>query len=304
MSAQGRPAAPDVEAGTARAQLALALVEAVEALVCVIDGEGRLLLTNPALQRFAGQDAGALLGQRFWDVWVAPEDVALAAQAVRLAIESGRAHPQEGDWLTGDGERRRVTVRSTVLRDEHGVPYAIACVGMDVSDDRAREARLRQQTRTDLLTGVASRGALFDTLKANLGVEDGEGVGLLFCDLDQFKTVNDEHGHGVGDRVLAEAAGRLAEVAGADHLVARLGGDEFVILCPHGDAERLRLLATDVVAHVGRPFDGPDGPLVVGVSVGVAVGRPGEPADDVIARADRAMYGAKSHQRRRRPRPS
>ena len=300
MSERGGPAPSTVAAASARAQLALAFVEAVEALMCVIDGEGRILLTNPALQRFTGQDAEALLGRRFSEVWVAPEDVALADQAVRLAIESGVAHPQEGDWLTGSGERRRVTMRNTVLHDQDGTPYAIACVGLDVSDDRAREARLRHQTRTDLLTGVASRGALFDALAVQLGSR--EGCGLLFCDLDQFKTVNDEYGHGTGDRLLVEAAARLVDVAGEDHLVARFGGDEFVIVCPHVDEERLRSLAEDVVAQVGRPFPGPDGPLRIGVSVGIAVGLPGEPVDDVIARADRAMYGAKSHQRRRAPR--
>ncbi len=300
MSERRGPAPSALAAASARAQLALAFVEAVEALMCVIDSEGRILLTNPALQRFTGQDADTLLGQRFSDVWVAPEDVALAQQAVRLAIESGVAHPQEGDWLTGSGERRRVTMRNTVLHDQVGVPYAIACVGMDVSDDRAWEARLRHQTLTDLLTGVASRGALFDALTVHLGSRDG--CGLLFCDLDQFKTVNDEYGHGTGDRLLVEAAARLVDVAGEDHLVARFGGDEFVIVCSHVDTDRLRALAEDVAVQVGRPFPGPDGPLRIGVSVGIAVGLPGEPVDDVIARADRAMYGAKSHQRRRAPR--
>ncbi|WP_104524297.1 GGDEF domain-containing protein [Blastococcus atacamensis] len=302
MSAQ-EGAGPPTVAEAAQVHLAHVFVEAVEALLCIVDADGRILLTNPALQRFTGQSAEALLGRPFWDVWVAPEDVALAEQAVRLAVESGRAHPQEGDWLTGAGERRRVTMRNTVLRDEDGVPFAVASVGLDVTDDRAREARLHKQTRTDLLTGVASRGALFDALNARLG-SGGDGVGLLFCDLDRFKSVNDEYGHGMGDRVLAEAAARLSEVAGPDHLVARLGGDEFVILCQHRDEECLRRLSEGVVAHLARPYDGPEGPLVVGVSVGLGVGSPGDAADEVIARADRAMYGAKSHQRRRQPRPS
>jgi len=289
-------------AASPQVRLSLALIEAVEALLCVVDADGRILLTNPALQRFTGQDDDALLGRCFWNVWVAPEDRGLAEQSVRLAIEDGQAHPQEGDWMTGGGERRRVTMRNTVLVDVDGVPYAIACVGMDVSDDRAREARLRHQTRTDLLTGVASRGALFDALTALLASEGAEGCGLLFCDLDHFKKVNDQYGHGMGDQLLVEAANRLTDVAGVDHLVARFGGDEFVIVCPHADEARLRSLADDVVARVGRPFPGPEGPLRIGVSVGVAVGRPGELVDDVIARADRAMYGAKSHQRRRAPR--
>ena len=299
MTAQGGQAS---SAGPTQDRLAQDFLNAVEALLCVVDRDGRILLTNPALQRFTGQDAATLLGQRFWDVWVVPEDAALAEQALHLAIESGRAYPQEGDWLTVEGERRRVTMRNTVLHDDDGVPYGIACVALDVTDDRAREARLRHQTRTDLLTGVANRGALFDALHAELGNPDGNGCGVLFCDLDQFKTVNDEYGHATGDRLLAEAAARLADVAGPEHLVARFGGDEFVIVCPLGDEERLRRLADRVVAEVGQPFPGPEGPLTIGVSVGMAIGRPGEPVDGVIGRADRAMYGAKSSLRRRKPR--
>ncbi|TFV48897.1 diguanylate cyclase [Blastococcus sp. TF02A_35] len=300
MSAQVGPA-PDA-GRPSQARLVHDFVEAVEALLCVVGADGRVLFANPALQLFTGRTAEELVGQRFWEVWVAPEDAALAAHAVRSAIESGRAHPQEGDWIAAGGGRRRVTMRNTVLRDQDGRPYAIACVGLDVTDDRAREARLRQQTRTDPLTGVANRGALFDALKVRLRAEEPNGCGLLFCDLDEFKAVNDLHGHATGDRLLVEAAGRLAEVAGPDHLVARFGGDEFVILCPHADEQELRALSARVAVRLSAPFPGPEGSLRVGVSVGAAIGRPGEPADDVVARADRAMYGAKSHQRRRRPR--
>ncbi|MGY1916973.1 GGDEF domain-containing protein [Blastococcus sp. SYSU DS0973] len=297
MKAQGG-SAQQGEAGPAllQVQMAHAFVQAVDALLCIIDAEGRIVLANPALQRFTGRDDDALVGRRFVDVWVTPADVPYAEDAVRLAIASGKAHPQEADWIDARGELRRVTMRNTVLLDDDGRPYGIACVGLDVTDDRAREARLHEQTRTDLLTGVANRGALFDMLAVQLG---SGGCGVLFCDLDDFKTVNDEYGHGVGDRLLAEAATRLVEVAGADHLVARFGGDEFVILSPRSDEQELADLSRRVVARLGVPFPGPDGPLVIGVSVGLAVGHPDEAADDVIARADRAMYGAKSSQRRR-----
>ncbi|WP_233491275.1 sensor domain-containing diguanylate cyclase [Blastococcus sp. TBT05-19] len=296
-----RPSAVTVQE---QAHLAHAFVQAVEALLCIVGPDGRVLFANPALERFTGRDAADLLGRRFWDVWVVPEDVALAEHAVATAIESGKAHPQEGDWIAAGGERRRVAMRNTVLHDDDGRAYAIACVGIDVTADRAREAVLRHQTRTDPLTGVANRGALFDALSARLADEGAPGCGLLFCDLDDFKRVNDVHGHGVGDRLLAEAAARLAEVAAPEHLVARFGGDEFVIFCPDADEEGLRALATRVAVRLGAPFQGPEGALRVGVSVGAAIGRPGEPADEVIARADRAMYGAKSHQRRREPRSS
>jgi cyclic di-GMP phosphodiesterase Gmr len=274
-----------------------AFVEATDALVCITDGAGRILLVNRALERFTGRAADDLHGQWFWDVFVVPEHVVLAQDAVERAMTTGTAHPQEGDWLTGDGERRRVAMRNTVLADDDGLPYALACVGLDVTDDRRREELLHQRAQTDLLTGIANRGALFDALRRRL--EEGPGCALLFCDLDQFKEVNDEHGHAVGDRILAEVAGRLVGLTGPEDLVARFGGDEFVILCPTLDEAALADLVQRVAAEVGRPFPGPEGPLSIGVSVGIAIGRAGESGDELIGRADRAMYGVKTHQRRR-----
>ena len=277
-----------------------AFVEATEALVCIMDGAGRILLANRALQEFTGRAADELHGQWFWDVFVAPEHVVLAQDAIERAMASGTAYPQEGDWVTGDGERRRVAMRNTVLTDDEGLPYGIACVGLDVTDDRRREDLLHQRAQTDLLTGIANRGALFEALNRRLA--EGPGCALLFCDLDQFKEINDGHGHAVGDRILAEAATRLAAVTGPGDLVARLGGDEFVILSPDQDEGALSALVQRVVAEIGRPFPGPEGPLRLGVSVGIAIGQAGESPDELIGRADRAMYGAKTHQRRRAPR--
>jgi diguanylate cyclase (GGDEF)-like protein/PAS domain S-box-containing protein len=291
-STQGIPS----EAGGRADELTTAFVEATEALLCVVDGAGRILLANPALQRFTGRSAEQLLGSFFWDVYVVPDERDLARDAVTRAMASGIAAPQEGDWITADGERRRVSMRNTVLRDDAGVPYAIGCVGVDVTEDRRREAQLHLRAQTDLLTGLANRGALFDALRARL--VEGGGCALLFCDLDGFKGINDEHGHSVGDRMLAEVALRLAEVAGPGELVSRLGGDEFVVLCAGRPDEDLDALAERVVERIRAPFPGPKGPMSIGVSVGIAVSRPGDTADDLIGRADRAMYGVKSHPHR------
>src|SRR5918995_1717800 len=266
-------------------QLLRDFVYASDALLCIVDGDGRILLSNPALQRFTARSADELLGEAFWDVYVVPEHAALSRDAVARAMATGVAHPQEDDWLTGAGERRRVAMRNTVLRDDQGRPYAVGCVGLDVTDDRRREALLHRGAQTDLLTGIANRGALFDALRARL--DDGPGCALLFCDLDRFKAVNDEHGHAVGDALLTEMARRMSDLAGPGDLVARFGGDEFVILCHAGDERDLQALAERVVTVVSEPFAGPQGPLSIGVSVGVAVGRPGDTADELISRADR-----------------
>lgn len=278
-----------------------ALAAATDALVVVVDERCRILLANPALQRFTGRSARELVGQPFWAVYVVPEHVDLARDAVARAIATGQAHPQEGDWLTGTGERRRVTMRNTVLVDEAGRPFAVACVGLDVTDDRRREDQLSRRARTDGLTGIANRAALFEELHRNLA--EGPGCAVLFCDLDQFKGVNDEFGHAAGDRLLADVAMRLVAAVGPDHLVGRFGGDEFLVICSGADETSLSELSDRITAAVAVPFAGPAGPLSVGVSVGVAVGWAGDTADELIARADQAMYGVKTHQRRRNTRP-
>jgi PAS domain S-box-containing protein len=173
------------EPGLLADQLLRDLVDASDTLLCIVDGGGRILFSNPALQRFTGRAGEELTGLRFWDVFVVPEHVALSQDAVARAMATGTAHPQEGDWLTGAGERRRVAMRNTVLRDGDGRPYAIGCLGLDVTDDRRREEQLHLRAQTDLLTGVANRGALFDALRARL--DGGLGCALLFCDLDGFQ---------------------------------------------------------------------------------------------------------------------
>ncbi|MGY1733872.1 GGDEF domain-containing protein [Geodermatophilus sp. SYSU D01045] len=280
-------------------RLAHEFVEGTDALVCVVDADGRVLLANPALQRFTGRPADGLVGTLFWDVWVVPEHRELARDAVERAIATGRAHPQEGAWLTADGSRRLISMQNNVLTGADGRPYAVACVGIDVTDQRRREAVLSERARTDRLTGILNRGALFEELAHCLDPAAGRDCGVLFCDLDGFKVVNDVHGHAVGDAVLVEVAARFRAEAGSDGVVGRFGGDEFVVLCPGRDEAELADLAAAVRERVGAPVPTAAGPVVVGVSVGGAVGRPGAAPDEVIARADRAMYGAKTRQRRR-----
>ena len=279
-------------------ELPAAFVEGTAALVSIVDSRGRLLFANPALQRFTGRTGTDLVGRLFWEVYVVPEDVGRARTAVTQGLSTGQDFSAEGDWLDGDGRRRRVAMHVNVLVDGDRRPYAVACIGLDVTEQRLREAQLHARAHTDVLTGAGNRTVLFDALRRHLD-PDGGGCGLLFCDLDGFKAVNDQHGHATGDQLLVDVAARLAELVGPGDLVARFGGDEFVLLCPQADAPALAALAARIETRVQEPFSGPAGPLRIGISIGCSLGRPGDSADDVVARADRGMYGVKV---RRRPR--
>jgi diguanylate cyclase (GGDEF)-like protein len=155
-------------------------------------------------------------------------------------------------------------------------------------------AELRELSRRDELTGVLNRRAFNEVLAASLAATGAEeSVALVLVDLDEFKSVNDRHGHLAGDAVLREVAARLESCAGG-HPVFRLGGDEFAVVVG-GDAaataEAVRRLETDLRQ---LELELPGGRIVQAASIGVASTN-GERAlpEDLLREADHAMYAAK-----------
>ncbi|GAA2719143.1 GGDEF domain-containing protein [Cellulomonas aerilata] len=295
------PAAPVIPADPAvpadPRDLLWAVVQATDTLVVVVGTDGRALLVSPSMTRTTGWTEADLLARPHWEVFVAPEDRENARDAHDRAIGLGYAFPQEGDWLDREGGRRRVSMISTVVRDATGRPFAVAFVARDVTEQRRAEAALRRRADTDPLTGLDNRARLFEALGAVLADPAAGGCGLLFCDLDGFKQVNDAHGHHVGDDLLVEVATRLRRIAGPGDAVARLGGDEFVVLSPGADPASLAVLAERVERELSRPVALPTGVVRVGVSVGTAVGAPGSDADALVRSADRGMYRVKTARR-------
>jgi diguanylate cyclase (GGDEF)-like protein/PAS domain S-box-containing protein len=278
---------------TPAGELRAAIVEATTALVMLVDSRGAILLVNPALERFLGRPESELLGRPFWEVHVVPEDVLRAQEAVSAAVTGGASFADEGDWVRADGTRRRVSMQNSVVTDDAGRPCAIATVAIDVTEQRQREALVQRRATTDSLTGTWNRGVLFDALQEHLAPGTGRGCALLFCDVDDFKAVNDQHGHARGDQLLIEVADRLLEFAGPDDLVARFGGDEFVMLVPDVDDSQLEALVSRVHARMQAPLLTATGPLPLSLSIGSAHGRPGEDPDHLLASADRSMYSRK-----------
>jgi diguanylate cyclase (GGDEF)-like protein len=165
-----------------------------------------------------------------------------------------------------------------------GVAMLVAAVG----SLRRRLEALGHEAETDPLTGLANRRALDRALER----QAGRAVAALVVDIDHFKLVNDRHGHGAGDRVLRELAGRLAGSVRDGDLVARSGGEEFVVLLPNGKESAAAMVAHRIVASArARPFALREGELPVTVSVGYSVGPAGP---ELLRRADEALYAAKA----------
>ncbi|HYD08745.1 MAG TPA: sensor domain-containing diguanylate cyclase [Acidimicrobiales bacterium] len=179
------------------------------------------------------------------------------------------------------------------LTSHAGVGGRVANIAITLTDvtNRVRaEADLNRRASHDELTGLPNRAAIIDTLGVLLAARPDD-VTVVYCDLDGFKLVNDRLGHAVGDRVLAHVASVLRGAVREGDLVGRIGGDEFVFVCESLDDGELAELRDRVAACLGGA-EMPDAPHVT-ASLGVARGRIGDTARDILHRADVAMYAAK-----------
>ena len=233
---------------------------------------------------------------------VHPDDLLLArtmlAQAVGQPGERAdaelRLRRSDGAWL-----RLASTVTAIEAEGRSGDRGVRILSAVDVTAERDARDQAVQQASTDALTGLASRRAIraaIDDAHGRLRSQPGghdRGV-LAFVDLDGFKLVNDSFGHGVGDRLLMRVADRLRVLAGTGCTIGRLSGDEFAVLNPARAASDQAAFGQQVLAALLgiEQLDGHD--LHVSASVGVAGLRVEGDTDELLRRADLAMYRAKA----------
>jgi diguanylate cyclase (GGDEF)-like protein len=178
------------------------------------------------------------------------------------------------------------------------VRFIATTIALDVEN-----VRLHRVAVTDPLTGAYNREFLMARLPQEIeaALERDRSLSVAMIDVDHFKHVNDQYGHGIGDVVLAEVARRLRSAIRAGDLLVRYGGEEFLAVLPKADAGRAWEVGERMRQRVcERAFDVGDGlALLLRISVGIAQWRMGENMADLIERADVALYGAKDRGRNR-----
>ena len=169
------------------------------------------------------------------------------------------------------------------------VPLVMLRIARLAAQRRAAEKELRRLATIDGLTGLPNRVACLADLTTALA-ERPAGLAVIFCDLDGFKALNDRLGHAAGDALLVAVSRWLRADIRTEERVYRLGGDEFVIVCPGGAVEAI---AARIRSLVTQPIPVGAGDVRIGVSAGVAHAVPGDTTDELMVRADLAMYEAK-----------
>lgn len=251
---------------------------------------GTVLDCNEAMARMIGRPRESLIGINMFQ-FVAPESVDAISQAVQAGIEKS----YEATILRADGSRIAVELTGKQMVFD-GVVHRMTVI-RDITDRKEAEARIQFLAHHDTLTQLPNRLMMMDRLEHMLATakRHAKMVGVLFIDLDNFKTVNDSLGHHAGDELLKRVASRIQSCLRAADMVARLGGDEFlVVVSDLAMAEDVVPVAEKLLQAVSETFSIEGHLIQVSPSIGISVfPRDGQDRDALIKNADAAMYHAK-----------
>lgn len=273
-----------------------AMVEHSTDAVVLADSTGRINYASPGLRTMLGHDPDRWIGRPVTDL-VVPGDFEVFRHELQRVVEQGSGATIEVDASLAhvDGQQRKATIVVANLVGGNPVDGVVVTI-RDVTEQRNLERQLSHRAFHDELTGLANRALFLDRMDHALRIarSDADPVIVLFVDLDDFKSVNDNLGHAAGDQVLTSIADKIRRAAGSGDTAARLGGDEFALLLEdRGGIERAIDVAERLLDSMHDPITVGAGDVVVLASVGVAVANSGMSTTSVLRDADIAMYEAK-----------
>lgn len=290
------------EAALQEKQRAESYLSIAQPAIVAIDRETRITLVNNSAMRLLGRQRAELLGRDWVEVLGVETDRTRLRSIHRALIAEEYADmPTFETRVRGsDGDTRVIDWRSALIRGNDGSVHGILCSGDDITERVAAEEKLRYLASHDPVTGLNNRSWLLEHFPGAMARARRQAslLAVLFIDLSGFKQINDGYGHACGDTTLAATAKRLTKCVRESDAVTRMGGDEFVVLLEDaGDAEAVARIAEKILRAIAEPLHFEGGAVAVSASIGIALfPDDGETADELLSKADAAMYLAKRDQ--------
>ena len=280
-------------------QRLFAFLEYANDLIQMNAPDGRFIYANRAWLRAFGYEKKDLAGLSLSDL-VHPDSLPALLQEFRRVLTRGESGSLDALCLSRDGSEINLEGNlSCSLRGKE--PVAVWAICRDVTKRRRADERLYRMAHHDVLTDLPNRQLFMDRLQQLRGMAHRADslVGVLYLDLDRFKSVNDTLGHAVGDRLLQAAAARLTGSVRETDTVARLGGDEFVIALGNlRDAQGAETVARKLLKALCAPYQIDSHELLVSTSIGISIyPEDGHELADLLEKADSALYCAKEQGR-------
>lgn len=261
-------------------------------IVMQIDLAGTIKYISPSCQTMLGYQSSFFLGKSIFEQ-IHPDDITATSTDFQQTVTTGapvaaqfRVRHADGHWVWAEG------VAKSVIDDRGNILGAVACC-RDITSRKRVEQQLKYQAVRDPVTGLYNR-TYFEIQMTRLVDPALQPVGLIMCDLDGLKYVNDTIGHDAGDHLLADLATLIGDTFTGNEIVARIGGDEFAVILPNTDEAALsasRLRFKDAIDTYNN--SGPKIPLCV--SIGTAITGPSLSIYGLFKAADNSMYREKLH---------
>lgn len=268
--------------------------------ICTVDDSGIITSWNRAAERLDDYRGDETIGRHIDFLFPATGSFkSPMMRRLELALRDG-AHDFEGWRVRKDGKRYWASTAISMLRAKDArtlIGYSV--ITQDLTEQRRSEDRLRLLAMTDPLTGVLNRRAFFENAKRERArsTRPADVVTVLLLDADEFKGVNDRHGHEAGDATLQRIVAACRTEIRSSDIIGRFGGEEFAILLAASTAENGRVIAERIRERIAESGVQP-GAFTCTVSIGVAASAsPYETIEEMINRADGALYRAKSQGR-------
>lgn len=283
----------------AQAEIASTVFSKAAEGIMVTSSDNRVKAVNPAFLRITGYQEEEVLGQNPSMFGSGRHDSAFYQSLWSQLVDTGAWDGEVWDQRK-NGEIYPAQLSIAVVKNSEGMITDHVAVLGDISQRKEVEAKIIHQATHDPLTGLPNRALFFDRLSQAIAggrrSREGQSIAVLFVDLDNFKPINDRHGHLTGDRLLKKVATRLSLSIREVDTVARFGGDEFALVLPAIERpDFAQSLAEKLLEQVKKPYLINDKELIIGCSIGISLyPRDGESADQLISSADKAMYSAKS----------
>ncbi|WP_411374048.1 EAL domain-containing protein [Arthrobacter sp. MPF02] len=287
----------------------------------VTDDAGRVTAVNDTFVRWTGYPRFQLVGRKLQSLMPVGDQILYSTHCIPQLGINGSVSEVAVEIIAADGERRPALLSASKAPASGQQPESVRVIIFSAHERRMFERELVTALRAaeeaearrgqaekelqrlalhDSLTGLPNRAGLKIQLEAFLAANTGGILSVLFIDLDHFKAVNDSLGHAAGDELLVSAAQRLLQAGQGAGIVARLSGDEFVVVCTVAGTQQATALAAGVLEVLKAPMQIEGLEIVTSASIGVAVaGNGSDTVEDLIRRADIAMYRAKERGRSR-----
>lgn len=277
-------------------QLAAAIFEASSEAMIVSDADNHIITVNPAFVRSSGYTLEEVIG-RDLKLLRSGRHTAVFYEHMQQALDSTGHWDGELWSKRKSGEEYAELISINVIYNADGSKRLHVATCTDITEKKRADELIWKQANYDLLTQLPNRRLFNDRLVHGIKAAQRakQSLSLLFIDLDNFKEINDNHGHAVGDALLVQVATRLKQCVREADTVARMGGDEFtVILSQIKDAAYIANIAENIIQKLSQLFIHDGIELSISASIGIAIyPQDSTDAEQLLKHADSAMYAAK-----------